>query len=72
VNYKRLRGRTVIWLTTMRCFVASKGKPEEELTSIEEKAFQEAHKNFQSHKSKSKNKNKYDGKGKLDGKHKPS
>jgi hypothetical protein len=27
VNYKRWRARTVIWLTTMRCFDASKGKP---------------------------------------------
>jgi hypothetical protein len=42
VNYKRWRARTVIWLTTMRCFDASKGKPHRELTPIEEKAFEEA------------------------------
>jgi hypothetical protein len=34
--------RTVIWLTTMRCFDASKGKPQRELTLLEEKAFEEA------------------------------
>jgi hypothetical protein len=28
VNYKRWRARTIIWLTTMKCFDASKGKPE--------------------------------------------
>jgi hypothetical protein len=37
VNYKRWRARTVIWLTTMRCFDASKGKPKIELTLVEEK-----------------------------------
>jgi hypothetical protein len=42
VNYKRWHARTVIWLTTMRCFDASKGKPQRELTPIEEKAFEEA------------------------------
>jgi hypothetical protein len=42
VNYKRWHARTVIWLTTMRCFDASKGKPHRELTPIEEKAFEEA------------------------------
>jgi hypothetical protein len=42
VNYKRWRARTVIWLTTMRCFDASKDKPQRELTPVEEKAFEEA------------------------------
>jgi hypothetical protein len=31
VNYKRWRARTIIWLTTMRCFYASKGKPQRKL-----------------------------------------
>jgi hypothetical protein len=42
VNYKRWCARTVIWLTTMRCFDASKGKPQRELTPVEEKAFEKA------------------------------
>src|SRR6266542_1148271 len=42
VHYKRWRTRVILWLTTMRCFEVSRGKPEGELTSAEEKAFQEA------------------------------
>jgi hypothetical protein len=42
IYYKRWHARTVIWLTTMRCFDASKGKPQRELTPIEDKAFEEA------------------------------
>jgi hypothetical protein len=37
VNYKRWRARIVIWLTTMRCFDASKGKPRRELTLLRRK-----------------------------------
>ncbi|XP_073360370.1 uncharacterized protein [Aegilops tauschii subsp. strangulata] len=40
VNYKRWRARAVLWLTTMNCFHASKGKPEGELTDEQEQAFQ--------------------------------
>jgi hypothetical protein len=39
VNYKRWCSTTLIWLTTIRCFDASKGKPEGELPPVEEKAF---------------------------------
>ncbi|KAK1649667.1 hypothetical protein QYE76_067472 [Lolium multiflorum] len=42
VNYKRWRARAILWLTTMRCFDATKGKPEGELTPLEEKAFEDA------------------------------
>jgi hypothetical protein len=42
VNYKRWCSRTIIWLTTMRCFDASNGKPQRKLTPVEEKAFEEA------------------------------
>src|SRR6266540_6770608 len=41
VHYKRWRTRAILWLTTIRCFEASNGKPEGELTPVEEKAFQE-------------------------------
>ncbi|XP_073357895.1 uncharacterized protein [Aegilops tauschii subsp. strangulata] len=40
VNYKRWRARAVLWLTTMNCFHASKGKPEGELTAEQEQTFQ--------------------------------
>src|SRR6266540_2245703 len=39
VHYKRWRTRAILWLTTMRCFDASNGKPKGELTPAEEKAF---------------------------------
>ncbi|XP_071683400.1 uncharacterized protein [Lolium perenne] len=42
VNYKRWRARAILWLTTMRCFDATKGKPEGELTPLKEKAFEDA------------------------------
>ena len=42
MHYKRWRTRAILWLTTMNCFDAAKGKPEGELTPAEEKAFQEA------------------------------
>ncbi|XP_071683135.1 uncharacterized protein [Lolium perenne] len=42
VNYKRCRARAILCLTTMRCFDATKGKPEGEITPLEEKAFEDA------------------------------
>ncbi|KAK1684807.1 hypothetical protein QYE76_045655 [Lolium multiflorum] len=42
VNYKRWRARAILWLTTMRCFDATNGKPEGELTPLEEKSFEDA------------------------------
>ena len=40
VNYTRWHAGAVLWLTTMNCFHASKGKPEGELTAEQEQAFQ--------------------------------
>lgn len=40
VNYKRCHARAVLWLTIMKCFHASKGKPKGKLTSEQEQAFQ--------------------------------
>ena len=42
VNYKKWRARATLWFETMKCFHATKGKPEGELNPDEEKAFQEA------------------------------
>ncbi|XP_071678932.1 uncharacterized protein [Lolium perenne] len=42
VNFKRWLARTILWLTTMRCFDATKSKTEGELTPLEEKSFEEA------------------------------
>jgi hypothetical protein len=42
VNFKRWCAQTILWLTTMRCFDATKVKLDEELTPLEEKGFKEA------------------------------
>ena len=42
VNYKKWCARATLWFETMKCFHATKGKPEGELNPDEEKAFQEA------------------------------